>query len=324
MLYTFVSLFISVKAMAADRVDLGNYKVAESDIAFGNITKLAGMNTFFHFPVGKFDLNNQTVVRMNQDTTYSAAVVNISKGASVTLPEADGRYMSAMVIQNDHYVDQVFTKPGKHIIKADTDFVMVNVRTRINTYDPKDVAKVQELQKKLIISAEATEPHVVPDYDMKQVVDLRDRLAAEATKLGSYNNMQGARGTVDEHMHMLGTAGGWGLLPDKNARYLSYEQKDGSGCFTANYKVPPFNSGGFFSITMYNADGWIFDEKAILNEYNISFNDDNSFEVNFGSCGESAKNNIPIVDGWNFLMRVYEPQLEKLDNYVMPTPVKAK
>jgi hypothetical protein len=323
-LHVFLMIFISVKAIAATPVDLSNYKVAESDVAFGNITKLAEMNTFFHFPVGEFDLNNQTVVRMNQDTTYSGAIVNVSKGASITLPETNGRYMSAMVVQNDHYIDQVFTTPGTHEIKADTDFVMVAVRTRINPNDPEDIAQVQALQKQITISVEATEPHVLPDYDMEQLIALRDNLAAEAAQKGSLNNMQGARGTVDKHMHLLGTAAGWGLLPDENARYLSYAQQDGKGCFTANYKVPPFNKGGFFSITMYNADGWIFDKKAILNEYNIDFNSDGTFDVNFGGCGESAKNNLPIVDGWNFLMRIYEPDLENLDKYTMPTPSKVK
>jgi hypothetical protein len=318
-------LFLSGSAFAAVvPVDKSNYKVAESDIAFSNITKFAAVNKFFHFPVGKFDLDNQTVVRMNQDTTYSAAIVNVSEGASITLPESNGRYMSVMVVQNDHYIDQVFTTPGKHKIKADTDFVMVAIRTRINSNDPKDIAEVQALQKASIISAKATKPHALPNYDMKQVVALRDKLAAEAAKLGSLNNMQGARGTIDEHMHMLGAAAGWGLLPDANARYLSYGQKDGKGCFKANYKTPPFNKGGFFSITMYNAEGWIFDERAILNEYNIEFNDDKTFDVNFGDCGKLAKNRLPIVDGWNFLMRVYQPQIDKLDKYKMPTPSKVK
>jgi hypothetical protein len=134
--------------------------------------------------------------------------------------------------------------------------------------------------------------------------------------------MQGARGTVDERMHLLGTAAGWGLLPDANARYLSYGQEDGQGCFKATYSVPPFNEGGFFSITMYDADGWMFSKRAILNEYNIEFNEDGTFDAYFGDCGDDAKNNLPVVDGWNFLMRVYEPRLEELDSYELPTPVK--
>ena len=90
--------------------------------------------------------------------------------------------------------------------------------------------------------------------------------------------MQGARGTVDDHMHLLGTAAGWGLLPDANARYLSYGQEDGQGCFNATYSVPPFNEGGFFSITMYDTDGWMFSDRAILNEDNIEFNKDGTLD----------------------------------------------
>ncbi|MGJ8671792.1 DUF1254 domain-containing protein [Rubritalea sp.] len=306
-------------------VTLENYKIAESDLAFHNITKLAGTGKFFHFPVEEFDLENQTVVRMNQDTVYSGAVLNVSEGASITLPETNGRYMSAMVVQNDHYIDQVFKTPGTHEIKADTDFVLVALRTRINMNDPADKEKVKALQEATKISSKATKAHVMPNYDMEQLVALRDKLAAEAAEFGSLNNMQGARGTVDEHMHLLGTAAGWGLLPDANARYLSYGQEDGQGCYKATYKVPPFNEGGFFSITMYNADGWMFSERAILNEYNIKFNEDGTFDVHFGECANSGgevKNNLPIEDGWNFLMRVYEPKLEKLDQYKLPTPTK--
>jgi len=303
-------------------VTLENYKFAESDLAFFNISKLVGTNIFFHFPVDQFDLNNQTVVRMNQDTVYSGAILNVSKDATITLPETDGRYMSAMIVQNDHYIDQVFKTPGEHTIESDTDFVMVALRTRIDPNDPEDGERVKALQKAVVLSVNAAEPHVMPDYDMDQMVALRDELAAEATSLGSLNNMQGARGTVDERMHMLGTAAGWGLLPDANARYLSYGQEDGQGCFTATYAVPPFNEGGFFSITMYDADGWMFSERAILNEYNIEFNEDGTFDANFGDCGDHAKNNLPVVDGWNFLMRVYEPRLEELDSYEVSTPVK--
>ena len=303
-------------------VTLENYKVAESDLAFHNITEFVGTNKLLHFPVDEFDLDNQTVVRMNQDTIYSGAVLNVSEGATITLPETDGRYMSAMVVQNDHYIDQVFKTPGEQVIKADTEFVLVAVRTRIDPNDPADADKVRALQNATKISVKATDSHVLANYNMEQLIALRDELAAEAAERGSLNNMSGARGAIDERMHLLGTAVGWGLLPDANARYLYYGQEDGQGCYKATYSVPPFNEGGFFSITMYDADGWMFSDRAILNEYNIEFNDDGTFDANFGECGDEAKNNIPIVDGWNFLMRVYEPKLEELDNYKLPTPEK--
>ena len=108
-------------------VTLDNYEVAESDLAFYNITKLIGMNTFFHFPTGAFDLNSQTVVRMNRDTYYSGAIIDTTQGATVTIPETNGRYLSVMVVQSDHYIDQVFLEPGTHEITSDWRHSATNV-----------------------------------------------------------------------------------------------------------------------------------------------------------------------------------------------------
>ena len=308
-------------------VTLENYKVAESDVTNGGVIKLGAANKLVHLPVKAFDLNNQTVVRMNQDTIYSAAVVDVSKGATITLPETNGRYQSVMIVQNDHYINDVFIGAGTYQIKSDTDsdFVLLAVRTEINLNDPEDVKKVVALQQAIKLDVKGDKVFKQPNYNMDQLVKLRGKLATEALALGSLNNMQGARGTVDEHMHLLGTAVGWGLLPDVNARYIAYAPEDGTGaCYKANYQVPPFNDGGFFSITMYDAEGWMFNEKAILNKNNITFNEDGSFDANFGECGNNAKNNLPITKGWNFLMRVYEPKLDQMDAYKLPTPVKVK
>ena len=309
-------------------VTLENYKVAESDFAFGGVIKLGGANKLVHLPVKAFDLNNQVVVRMNQDTVYSGAVVDVSKGATITLPETDGRYQSAMVVQNDHYVNDVFIGAGTYEIKSDTDsdFVNVSVRTEVNLADPDDIKKVIALQQKIKLVVKGDKVFKQPNYNMDQLEKLRLKLATEALALGTLNNMQGARGTVDEHLHLLGTAAGWGLLPDVNARYIGYVQEDGdgTGCYQAHFQVPPFNDGGFFSITMYDAEGWMFSEKAILNKNNIVFNEDGSFDVTFGDCGDDAKNNLPITKGWNFVMRVYEPKLDELETYKLPTPVKVK
>ena len=309
-------------------VTLKNYKVAESDFAFGGTVKLGGANKFAHLPVKEFDLSKQVVVRMNQDTVYSGAVVDVSKGATITLPETDGRYMSAQITQNDHYVNDVFIGAGTYQIESDTDsdFVMVSVRTAIDLNDPADAEKVVALQQAIKLNVKGDKVFKQPNYNMDQLVKLRVKLANEALALDSLNNMQGARGTVDEHLHLLATAAGWGLLPDANARYIGYVQEggDGTGCYRANYKIPPFNDPGFFSITMYDSEGWMFNEKAILNKNNITFNEDGSFDANFGDCGNNAKNNLPITKGWNFIMRVYEPKLDQLEAYKLPTPVKVK
>ena len=298
-------------------VTLDNYRVAESDEAFYNITKLVGMNTFFHFPIGNFDLDNQTVVRMNRDTYYSGAIIDASEGATITIPETNGRYLSVMIVENDHYIPQVFLEPGTHEIKTSTPFAMVAMRIRSNNNDPDDAAKITAIREGTILNVSGNASHVRPNYDMQQLVALRNELTAEGVKLGSLMGMQGARGTVDPQMHLYGTAIGWGLLPDAQAQYLGSPKYPNDGCYKATYPPLPFNEPGFFSITIYDAEGWIYVENGILNEFNLEMNSDGSFDAYFGECGE-VKNNLPTVADWNYILRIYEPRLDELQEFRLP------
>jgi hypothetical protein len=51
---------------------------------------------------------------MNRDTLYSSAQVDISEGATVTLPDAGGRYMTVMAVNGEHYINRVFSEPGTY------------------------------------------------------------------------------------------------------------------------------------------------------------------------------------------------------------------
>jgi hypothetical protein len=65
------------------------------------------------FEKGLTPIDKQKVVRQNRDTIYSYYVADVSEGATVTVPETpDGRYISVMEVQNDHYIDKVFNKTG--------------------------------------------------------------------------------------------------------------------------------------------------------------------------------------------------------------------
>ena len=55
-------------------------------------------------------LDHQPVIQQNRDTLYSAAVVDISKGATVTVPGSGGRYLAVMPINQDGYVND----PGEY------------------------------------------------------------------------------------------------------------------------------------------------------------------------------------------------------------------
>jgi hypothetical protein len=71
------------------------------NMAGGNI------NTWVHLRTPT-PLDNQTVIRMNRDTLYSAAIIDISKGATLTMPETGDRYLSMQVVNEDHYINKVY------------------------------------------------------------------------------------------------------------------------------------------------------------------------------------------------------------------------
>jgi hypothetical protein len=74
--------------------------------------------------VGKFDhrrepatIDNQTVIRLNRDALYSAAVFDLDAGPiTMTLPDAGKRFMSMQAINEDHYMPAVFSGPGSYTL----------------------------------------------------------------------------------------------------------------------------------------------------------------------------------------------------------------
>ena len=41
----------------------------------------------------------------------------------------------------------------------------------------------------------------------------------------------------------------------------------------------------------------------------------NCAQIKDGNSGKDAKNNLPVKDGWNFLMHVYQPKIDDLNKY---------
>ena len=70
---------------------------------------------------------------------------------------------------------------------------------------------------------------------------------------------------------------------------------------------------GFWSISVYNEDGFFEpNERDAYSVNNITAtpNDDGSVTVHFGGCAEGRVNCIPIMDGWNYIVRMYRPRPE--------------
>jgi hypothetical protein len=273
-----------------------------------------GVNTLSHNRAPT-SIDHQTVIRMNRDTLYSLAIVDISEGATVTIPESGDRYVSVMVVNQDHYINRVLHEPGEHALAVDefdTPWVGVGVRVLVDPANADDVAAVNALQGQFEVGATASRPFAMPDYDTESF-DATRRAVLELAKHGSgFERAFGSKDEVDPVRHLLATAAGWGGLPDSEARYINFE--GGSlGEFKVTVRDVPVD--GFWSISVYNADGFFEpnDRDAYsVNNLTATRNDDGSVTVHFGG-DDDRPNLLPITEGWNYIVRLYRPRPEVLD-----------
>ena len=162
---------LNLPARAADPVivNVDNFVRAETAVNFDKTLALlkGEVNTFFHFRE-PMPLDGQSVIRSNRDTLYSGAIVDISKGATLTIPETNGRYVSAMVVNEDHYLNKVYHGQGTYKLtmkEFDTPYVAITIRTLVDASNPEDVKQVKAIQDGLLIQAKSAKPYTHPDYD---------------------------------------------------------------------------------------------------------------------------------------------------------------
>jgi hypothetical protein len=329
-LLSFVPVFAAAQdakreQKAGEKVTQRTYVRAESDRAFFNFSQLAGGVNRFYYIRDVTPIDKQAVVRMNKDTLYAAAVVDTSKGASVTVPEMPvGRYFSVLLIDNDHYCPGVIYAPGTHELPRDTKYLLLILRIQLlKPDDPSDVQLVNKLQDQFVITANSADPFPEPNWDKASLEALTAKYNQEFAKYDKYpDGFMGPRGQADESIRHLAAAGAWGLFPNKDAVYINYNgHLPADRCFKATYRVP--DNKAFWSITVYGADGFMKSPNGVLNGANTKLNEDGTFDAHFGSisaCGD-VSNRLDITEGWNFLMRVYRPGPSVLDgSYKLPDP----
>lgn len=323
---------LASEALAADAtpVTVDNFVRAESDLYFGGLIKDGGLGKFDHRrePAA---IEKQTVIRLNRDTLYSSGVFDLDAGAvTVTLPDAGKRFMSMQVINEDHYVPEVVYGAGAYKLdkeKVGTRYVAVAIRTLVDPTDPEDVKKVHALQDAIKAEQAGTGSFAIPAWDQASQKKVRDALLVLGSTLPDFKKAFGTKAEVDPVRHLVGTAAAWGGNPDKDATYLNIVPagNDGTTVYTLDVKDVPVD--GFWSVSLYNAEGYY--EKNDLNAYSVNsvtakHNDDDSVVIQFGGCDGKIANCLPIMKGWNYTVRLYRPRAEILDrSWSFPAP-KAK
>lgn len=302
-------------------VNVDNFKRVETDLYFAKTAKEGAFGKFMHNRTPT-EIDKQDVIRMNRDTLYSFAVVDLAAGpATVSLPDAKGRFMSLQVIDQDHYTPEVIYKPGDYVFdhdKINTRYVLFLVRTFVDPNSDEDIKATHAAQDQLKITQKSKGSFEIPEWDTKKAAEIRNLLNQLSAVNGGIDSarMFGPKDKVDPVQHLLGTAAGWGGNPPEAAIYVGGvpENNNGKAVYQVTIKDVPVD--GFWSISVYNEDG--FFEKNDRNVYSVNNvtakpNADGSVTVQFGGDPSKAPNCIPTPPGWNYIVRLYRPQKSILD-----------
>ncbi len=302
-----------------------NYVRAETDFQMrGYIEKLDCFGKFIHSRQ-PYDVDNQVTVRGNRDTLYSFGTFDLRSPVTITLPETGGRYQSLMIVNQDHSIWSFYGPRTGTLTeeKAGTRYVFLVIRTFMDPNDEQDMKEAYRCQEAVGFEQADIGKFEVPDWNKEEVEQMRETINVVASSLTDTSKMFGKKEELDPAYWMFGAALGWGGLPAAAATYVNVlpEKNDGKTPYTLTVTDVPVY--GFWSVTLYDDKGWM-----PVNKYNAySFNNvtakkdkDGSITIHFGGDPKQP-NFLPIVPGWNYIVRLYQPGPEILNgSWTFPDP----
>ena len=261
-------------------------------------------------------MDNQITIRGNRDTLYSFGVFDLRSPLTITLPETGGRYQSLMIVSQDHSIWSFYGPRTGTLTeeKAGTRYVLLAIRTFMDPNDEQDMKEAYQLQDAVSFEQADIGKFEIPDWNKEEVEQMRETVNMVAATATDSSKMFGKKEELDPVYWLLGAALGWGGLPAEAATYANAvpEMNDGKTPYTLTVTDVPVY--GFWSVTLYDDKGYM-----PVNDYDAySFNNvtakkakDGSVTIHFGG-DPKADNYLPIVPGWNYIVRMYQPGPEIL------------
>ncbi|MEO1080630.1 MAG: DUF1214 domain-containing protein [Pseudomonadota bacterium] len=301
------------------------YPQAETARQMLNIQTAAGGVNRFRHRSQLTPTESQAVVRMNRDSYYSAAVVNVSEGATITLPQVpEGKYLSMQPVTEGHRTQpmtygggtfQLATHKGTHV------FVIVRLDS---TFTPDEVKEYQagmsvNAASSALFSAEPVNRdsfYAVENALKARRVELLNTFGARAMTVGMFTApTDESRAFFVPEIHQVASAAGWGGAQARDNIYEVSPNLPAEGCYQATFEDP--GNDAFWSFTVYDRKGFMFDDIAHVNSNLALPNADGSYTVSMG-CDSEAPNRIPISNAsgvFNVTVRHYRPSQRVIDGY---------
>ena len=183
---------------------------------------------------------------------------------------------------------------------------------------PKDLAAAHKAQDGLKVIQKSKGVFEVPNWDPVAIKEMREALKTLGKYLPNRDKAFGASSAdVDPIAHLVAAADAWGGWQPENAVYQSFVPRDNDGNtpYTLTLKNVPAGKGAFWSISVYNKAGYFqkneFD-KYVVNSRKAKANSDGSVTIHFGG-DPSQPNFLPIMQGWNYMLRIYLPKKAYFD-----------
>lgn len=290
---------------------------------------LAGINKFLH----KRKLtptDEQPVVRMNRDTYYSFAIVDVSQGATITIPEIpEGKYVSVQPVTEDHRIQAMKYGSGTFELNTHTGSHLYIVVRLDATLTEAEVAKLQD---QMSINAKSNNRFKAEPVNKDSFTRVENELKAKMPAITKRDGKDALVGMFTDpeddsnklftqEKYEVGAAIGWGGAQQVDNIYEISPNYPDTVCHQSTFKDP--KNKAFWSITVYNKAGFMFNDLANLSSNTAKPNPDGTYTISYG-CGKNAINNIETKNDsgvFNLGIRHYQPSdlVSKEGFRILPT-----